>query len=554
MELRPEQAIIESIDRIYEEAEECKLSQSFFDKVSGDLQMLADYFEVTPNQALFTALIFAMGLKSAVEMNELTSYLSCSPLKIMKQHHDLEELFHRGILISDKSNRNRRSGNVMDHMMVSKEVSRAILSGTPIMQQENDTKTDIIDLLEKLYRLGEQRDENEISTRELFLQTELLVTQHQELPLIRWLHDFGLGIEDTYFYGYLIWKTLSGEETIDVSRATEGIFDNPATQVKYIQKLVSGKSQLITLGLIELKEARFLNESVVKLSERSAGQFDAFGLKLFRNRPSNRQILNADGIPEKQLLFNAEDRLQLTLLQDLLREEKLKAVEARMEHIQMPKGITVIFHGASGTGKTASVMQIARKTGRNIIKVDVSETKSKWYGESEQLIKKVFNDYRKIMDESLLAPILLFNEADGIISGRKDISSSSVAQTENAIQNILLEELETFEGIFIATTNLLQNIDRAFDRRFLFKIAFHRPDPATQSEIWKLKLPHLAEEQCALLASRYDFSGGQIENVARKHEIETIVHGESFNIENIVRYCEAEKFNRQTPLIGFIKN
>ena len=133
-------------------------------------------------------------------------------------------------------------------------------------------------------------------------------------------------------------------------------------------------------------------------------------------------------------------------------------------------------------------MQIARETGRHIVHVDISESKSAWFGESEKRIKKVFTSYRNACEicekKGEKIPILLFNEADAIISKRKDSTVGDVAQTENAMQNIILEELENLRGIFIATTNLAENMDAAFERRFLFKIKFENPSEEAKAAIW----------------------------------------------------------------------
>ena len=82
--------------------------------------------------------------------------------------------------------------------------------------------------------------------------------------------------------------------------------------------------------------------------------------------------------------------------------------------------------------------------------VDISETKSMWYGESEKRIKKIFDTYRGYLKTCDIAPILLFNEADAVIGKRKEAGQGSIDQTENAIQNILLQEMENLEGIMIA--------------------------------------------------------------------------------------------------------
>ena len=220
----------------------------------------------------------------------------------------------------------------------------------------------------------------------------------------------------------------------------------------------------------------------------------------------------------------------------------------------MPKGVTALLHGASGTGKTEIVKQIAKETNRELIKVEISQSKSMWFGESEKVIKRIFTDYKSFAKECKRTPILLFNEADAIISKRREINNSSVAQTENAIQNIILEELENFEGILIATTNLVNNLDSAFERRFLFKIQFQTPDIIIRAKIWQSKIPFLATKDCYLLAKKFDFTGGQIDNILRKSEIHEIIQGEKVTFENLLTFCSEEILVSNRVKIGFSKS
>lgn len=176
-----------------------------------------------------------------------------------------------------------------------------------------------------------------------------------------------------------------------------------------------------------------------------------------------------------------------------------------------------------------------------------------WFGESEKIIKRIFTDYKVFAKECELTPILLFNEADAIISKRREVGNSSIAQTENAIQNIILEELENFEGILIATTNLASNLDSAFERRFLFKIQFQKPDISIRARIWKSKLPFLPLQDCKLLAEKFDFSGGQIDNVLRKNEIHKIIHGEKITLTKLMAFCSEETLVSNRVKIGFSK-
>src|SRR5690606_26297229 len=130
-------------------------------------------------------------------------------------------------------------------------------------------------------------------------------------------------------------------------------------------------------------------------------------------------------------------------------------------------------------------------------------------------------------------------------------SNSNVAQTENAIQNIILEELENFDGILMATTNLANNLDTAFERRFLFKVRFKKPTRRVRAQIWKSKLPHLENESCQILAEKFEFSGGQIDNIIRKSEIQEIVHGTMTDFEQILSFCNEESIITKTTKIGF---
>jgi len=546
--------IIEIIDRIYEEARDCKLNPSFFENNKDDLKNLSEYLNVTPNQALWSALVFAMGIQTTVDLRDLIRYLDCSPVKILKHNHELDALFELGILGREKLRRNSKIGDNYADMLLSKQVSEAILSGSPRLEIKKEIITDVFDLLNRVFQLAQQRNNEEISSRELFIQTETLLTQCHQFPLIRWIGEMNLPKEDTYFFVYVIWNALTGNDTTDASRLTEKMFDSPVAQVKYMQQLISAQSPLTERKLIEIEQGSFFNEAIAVQTMLTIGKLEEFGLKFIRENQKNSSILTPEKITHKELIFNQADQPQLSLIKGLLTDEKIHQLEERLVSRKLPKGITVMLYGASGTGKTEFALQIAKETNRRIMKVDIAMSKSKWFGESEKLIKRFFTEYRTYAQECGRTPILLFNEADGIISKRKDVDQSRVAQTENAIQNILLEEIENFEGILIATTNLVDNIDAAFERRFLFKVKFNVPDTNTKAMIWGLKLPCLSQKHIEYLATHYDFSGGQIDNVARKHEIDSLLNGETCNFDKIIRYCDAETFNQRTQPIGFLKN
>ena len=170
------------------------------------------------------------------------------------------------------------------------------------------------------------------------------------------------------------------------------------------------------------------------------------------------------------------------------------------------------------------------------------------------LVFKKINLYHAVAKNSKRVPILLFNEADAVIGIRKENAERSVDKMENSIQNIILQEMESLDGIMVATTNLVQNLDDAFERRFLYKVKFDKPELTQRAKIWQSMMPDLSEKTAEHLASAYDFSGGQIENITRKCDIESILYGNDYvTDEKIEQYCREEKIVKKGGApIGFV--
>jgi hypothetical protein len=258
------------------------------------------------------------------------------------------------------------------------------------------------------------------------------------------------------------------------------------------------------------------------------------------NGLSCRGLIGKDAIQEKSLFFNDSDRGQIETLASLLQKDNFSKVIERLSEKKMRPGFCCLFYGEPGTGKTESVYQIARRTGRDIFLVNVSQIKSKWVGESEKNISALFCEYKNIVKNKELAPILLFNEADAIFGVRKSGAEDAVDKMENSIQNIILQEMESLRGILIATTNLTQNLDPAFERRFIYKVNFHKPDKEARLRIWTSLMEGIDESDARMLADSFDFSGGQIENISRKATVDFILSGKRPDIDGLRRLCDNE--------------
>lgn len=303
--------------------------------------------------------------------------------------------------------------------------------------------------------------------------------------------------------------------------------------------------------LVECSKQGFFDQSVLSLTDNGKRLFFGEDARNFMEKLGDRDFFLPEKIVERKLYFNEQVQDQLDLLQRSLEEDHFVALRKHLEEKGMQKGIAVLLYGPPGTGKTESVMQIAKTTGRAIYHVDISSTKSCWFGESEKLIKDVFKKYEGLCEHSEKRPILLFNEADGIFSKRKDADASNVAQTENTIQNIILEEMERLDGILVATTNMADNLDGAFERRFLFKIKFDKPTLEARKSIWLSKIPSLTDEDAQVLADAFSFSGGEIDNIVRKSTIMEVLNGAEPDLQELKRLCKEERMHGDNVRIGF---
>jgi len=333
------------------------------------------------------------------------------------------------------------------------------------------------------------------------------------------------------------------------------LYEDRSALIELKQSLSKGYHTLISNNQIAYNnDDGFMNLESWKLSDKARKELLS-EIADRQNTNYSKGLIQFDSIKPRRMFYNSRETGEIQRLTSLLADDNYRKIQDRLDGKGMRKGFACIFSGVPGTGKTETAYQIARETKRSIMKVDVSETKSCWYGESEKRIKALFDAYRAAVDNSGTAPILLLNEADALIGKRKEFvyGSRAVDQTNNTLQNISQEEMETLSGILIATTNLTQNMDSAFERRFLYKITFDKPGSEIRTEIWKSLMPELDEDKAAALAAAFELSGGQIENIARKAEADSIINGAGLSMETLLRYCRDESQNSfsGTKRIGF---
>ena len=205
----------------------------------------------------------------------------------------------------------------------------------------------------------------------------------------------------------------------------------------------------------------------------------------------------------------------------------------------------IIFYGHAGTGKTMTAYSLAKSLKRQVLSFDCSKILSMYVGESEKNVRKIFDTFYDLSTKTKTEPILLLNEADQFLSSRSSGISSSADQMHNQMQNIFLEQIENFSGMLIATTNLLENIDKAFSRRFNYKIEFKKPDEAQRVQLWEMMLPREApyDKKIDIKAlAKYSLTGGQINLIIKNTAYKVAVRENPiFSMDDFTEEISKEK-------------
>lgn len=273
----------------------------------------------------------------------------------------------------------------------------------------------------------------------------------------------------------------------------------------------------------------------------------------------NKYLLSHEKIKKVKLIYEDSLIKDLTRISDILVQDNLKKIQSRILEDNQHNGICISFYGPSGTGKTEKILQLAKESKRDVYNYKIADTESKYCGEKQRIINEMFSEFRDIREKyikgGLPEPILLLNEADALFSKRHDEPDdvgSTATRENNQMQAELLDHIENFDGIMFITTNKIQNFDDAMERRLLFKIKFDKPSKKIQKQIWQAKFPSLQESDINSIVDKYNFTGGNINNVKKKLNIEYVLSGRKDNIEDIYDNCKNEEIDtKNKKVIGF---
>ena len=546
--------LIRNLSAIYEMKDrEIFINKDYYEKVQTDLISIQNFFDVDEKTAAVVAILVCEQISGQkFNVYKTMHNLGFEPVDYLVTNTILKEFKNNGWLMASdliysKSNANKE--------VFSKEVINAVINNDKALLEIKIPDNIIEAMLKigKFIKIAKKDSENEFMI-EIILT---YVSKFSSFSIINSiLNNQKISNSEKVLLFYIMSSTVAGAEMFDLDYDLDSFSAaDPSFQYVFKNDVRSGKSILFSEGYLNFSGAFMADFSEIMMGDflrehLQIGLPNAAIKKPFY--PKLTSVIKPEEIITKKLYFNPEQQIQIEEVQRITSDSYDQVINRFVEKGLQP-GLTFLFYGDAGTGKTELVKQIAKENNRVLLIVDLSLLQSMFVGESEKNIKRVFREYREALAHFERTPILLFNEADAIFSMR-NVVEKAVDQMLNSVQNMLLQELEDFEGIFIATTNMLINLDKAFDRRILYKLKFEKPEKSTRLAILKQNFNEVQEDILIKASADYSLTGGQIDNVNKRCVTEQLLFGtETSNPEKFIFYIEQEiNFrNGKSDKIGF---
>jgi ATP-dependent 26S proteasome regulatory subunit len=514
-----------------------------------EIKSLLQFFKISYEELVVLSLLIEGGIRQEEQgIDAFLEYFGGGLSGLKDINQALHNLISKGYVVATTKNKFSKT-LIKQTFEVDEKVYEALLNNKKerleFKPAENFTK-----LLKNINEIYEKRTGGCYDAETMRKRIEQELSLAKKCDELDWLNSYTeLALEDKILFLFAAYSHQKNEEQIDLEYHIKQIEDNFTKQKAFRDSIANKTSMLIMNDLLLKAEDGFVFDEFVGLTEKAIhALFQKESNKAKKKTFSTATILQPEDIFLEELFYNESEWSQINTIEKILSKEKHQLVVNQLVENGLAKGISIIFNGSSGTGKTATAKRLAKITNRPLFCVDVEKIANKWIGDSEKNTKKIFDEYYEFSNQCELTPILFFNE-DSIFSKRVEVGHSS-DRTHNSMQNILLEQMERFTGISIVTSNHAEKLDKAFERRFLYKVEFEKPTKETQYSLLSNAFQNIPSLTINTVLENYSFTGGQIYNIKKKYIMQCIIDDE--DLESLfIRLCKEEIKTTISTKIGF---
>lgn len=514
-----------------------------------EIQGLLSFFKIGIDELVVLSLLIDGGIRQEEQaIDAFLEHFGGGLSGLTSINSALHSLITKGYVVSNTKNRHTKS-LVKQTFQADEKVYDALLFDKP-ERLEFQPARNFNSLLKNIQNIIDRRNDGCFDAETMLKLVERDIVNAKKCKELDWINDFdGLSITEITLFFCAALQHQKDNQTIDLEYIIKLVEDNFSKQKSLRDSIANKSSMLIQHDLLVRDEDAFMFDEFVGLTDKAKDAlFEKDKTTTKKSAFSTATVINPEDIFLEELFYNESEWSQINTIEKILSKEKHQLVVNQLEENGLAKGISILFNGFSGTGKTATAKRLAKITNRPLFCVDVEKISNKWIGDTEKNTKKIFDEYYEFSKECDLTPILFFNE-DSIFSKRVEVGHSR-DRTHNSMQNILLEQMELFTGISIVTSNHAEKLDKAFERRFLYKVEFEKPTKETQYSLLSNTFQNISSVTINTILENYSFTGGQIYNIRKKYIMQCIIDDE--DLESLfMKLCKEEIKTTTSNKIGF---
>ncbi|MFN5785764.1 MAG: hypothetical protein ACK457_07315, partial [Flavobacteriia bacterium] len=323
--MRPpkQNSVLQAIEKIYTSSKSNGLNSKSTIAIKTELRTVAQYLNVTQNEAFFFSLIITENFcGNSPDLADLCKHLNTNALKIVAHMDSFNRLTERGLLYSKSAGRRHNDFVANRCYMINQEIILSIMHNSEMPVIESQKKETALEILGSIYQLVESRVESELNLMEFRMKFSEELEELKRFPSIFEVVNKDLSITERSVLIWVIWKSMIGSKRVDIENPARSLHTSASGMVTFLQSLKSGASNLIQEELLECHEARFLNDIEVGLTKRMSAALAKAGIIIKMELSKREGLIFPDKISEKNLFYNESEALQLDAVRSVLEEDR----------------------------------------------------------------------------------------------------------------------------------------------------------------------------------------------------------------------------------------